>query len=180
MGLGNPGKAYHRTRHNLGFLALDILAQEYGTGDWTQNSKFDATVCEARMITVPVLLVKPDTFMNLSGDCARKIVDFYKLHPAAQLLVIVDDVDLPLAEIRVRKNGGPGTHNGMRSLVQNLGENFPRMRIGLGQPSHGEDLATWVLSIPPPAECELLDNALKSIPHRVKEFVVEGTSNNGE
>lgn len=177
IGLGNPGKSYQQTRHNVGFLAVEMLAKEFGTGGWKQNGKFDAEVCEGRMVTAPVLFVKPQTFMNSSGDCARKLTDFYKLTPATQLLVIVDDLDLPLGEIRVRKNGGPGTHNGMRSLVQALGENFPRVRIGLGQPLHGEDLATWVLSVPAPGDRELLYHALQSVPEKVKEFVLHDTQN---
>lgn len=172
VGLGNPGKSYVKTRHNLGFLAVELLAKEFGTGEWKQSDKFDAEICEGRMVTAPVLFVKPATFMNRSGESARKLVDFYKLDPAHQLLIIVDDLDLPLGELRIRKNGGPGTHNGMRSLVETLGEGFPRVRIGLGQPSHGEDLANWVLSAPSPAEHDILDSALRGIPERVREFVV--------
>ena len=172
IGLGNHGASYERTRHNLGFRALDALAEAFGEGEWKQSDKFEAVVQEARIVTSPVLLVKPQTFMNLSGTSVRKLVDFYKLDPASQVLVLSDDIDLPCGDIRIRKNGGPGTHNGLKSVVEQIGEAFPRLRIGLGVPAPGVDLAAWVLSAPAPEEERILKAALKMIPETVKKFVV--------
>ena len=174
VGLGNPGASYDRTRHNVGFRAIDLLSESFGQGVWKEQQKFKAFVQEARIVTVPVLLVKPQTFMNLSGDAARKIVDFYKLQPAQQVLVLCDDVDLERGTLRLRLTGGPGTHNGLKSLVEQFGEAFPRIRIGVGPQPQGGDLATWVLSVPPAAEEDAIAQALHSLPDLVKDFVLNG------
>lgn len=171
VGLGNPGAAHARNRHNAGFRAVDALAAALGEGEWAQRSKFLAETRETRIVTFPVLLVKPQTFMNRVGESVRKLVDFFKLDPQHQLLVFTDDVDLPLGELRLRKTGGPGTHNGMKSVVEAIGEGFPRIRIGLGAAPAGEDLATWVLSNPAPDEQRALDDAIEKIPAMVREFV---------
>jgi PTH1 family peptidyl-tRNA hydrolase len=127
---------------------------------------------ETQLHAVPVLLVKPETYMNNSGECIRSIVDFYKLDPARQLLVLVDDIDISLGELRFRDEGGPGTHNGLRSIVQCIGEKFPRLRIGLGSAPEGTDLATWVLSVPSPAERDMLSTAIQNVPNRVQAFAL--------
>ena len=172
IGLGNPGASYVQTRHNAGFQALDVLSEVFGTGGWKEQGKFEAVTQEARVVAVPVLLVKPQTFMNLSGQAARKIVDFYKLDPKHQVLVISDDIDLELGTIRVRQKGGPGTHNGMKSLVEQFGEEFARIRIGLGSRQTDEDLATWVLNVPPEEERLKLKKAYGTLAEMVKEFVL--------
>ncbi len=172
IGLGNPGKSYERTRHNAGFLAIDALSEAFGVGEWDEKQKFQASVQEARIVTVPVLLVKPATFMNNSGDAIRKIVDFYKLDPAEQILVLCDDIDLPLGELRFRKKGGPGTHNGLRSIEPIYGETYPRLRIGLGTRPPEFDLAAWVLSVPTDDEKKELEAAFMKVPEVVKEYVL--------
>ena len=174
IGLGNPGAQYARTRHNAGFLALDTLSAVYGEGDWQDRPKFLAQVQEARIITVPVLLVKPQTYMNLSGDAVRKLVQFYKLDPLEQILLLSDDIDLPLGELRLRRSGGPGTHNGLKSVVHEIGEEFPRIRIGLGAPPAGADLAAWVLSAFSQQEAATLHAALEQLPAMVRSFVLGG------
>lgn len=146
IGLGNIGKAYEDTRHNVGFLAAEHVAKELGAGEWADKQKFQCFVTDAELDGMPVLLAKPTTYMNLSGHAIKKIVDFYKLNPANQILVCCDDIDLPLGTHRFRMNGGPGTHNGLKSIVEVFGENFPRLRIGLGRQPEGMDLAAWVLS----------------------------------
>lgn len=173
IGLGNPGKSYEKTRHNAGFRAIDLLSREYGEGDWADKQKFLCTVQEARIVTAAALLIKPQTFMNRSGECIRKLIDFYTLDPARQILILCDDIDIPLGEIRFREKGGPGTHNGLRSIVEQIGEGFPRIRIGCGPPPADQDLATWVLSTPSPHEQLRLETSIKTIPDRVKEFVWE-------
>ncbi len=172
VGLGNPGNAYVATRHNAGFQAIDVLAKYFGEGEWQEKQKFVSSVCEARIVTVPILLVKPQTFMNRSGEAIRKLVDFYKVDPAHQILILSDDIDLPLGEVRLRMSGGPGTHNGLKSICATLGENFPRLRIGLGSAPEGEDLANWVLSVPRREEVATLQATYESIPEKVKSFVL--------
>ncbi|MBU0766170.1 aminoacyl-tRNA hydrolase [Patescibacteria group bacterium] len=172
IGLGNPGASYEKTRHNTGFLAADKLAEEFGEGDWQEKSKFTASVMEGRIVTVPILIAKPLTYMNRSGESAKKIVDFYDLDSSTQVLILCDDIDLELGETRLKKKGGPGTHNGLKSLVEVFGEEFPRLRIGIGCQSHGEDLANWVLSGPSKEEAEKIKEAVDSVPELVKEFVM--------
>lgn len=172
IGLGNPGKTYERTRHNLGFQAVEALAEEFGEAEWEEKQKFNAIVCEGRIVTAPLLLVKPLTFMNRSGEAIKKIVDFFKLEPAKQILVLCDDIDLPLGEVRVRMKGGPGTHNGLKSIVDIFGEDFPRIRIGLGEHPKGEELSNWVLSIPPKDQQKTLKTALDGLPELVRSTIL--------
>ncbi len=131
-GLGNPGKRYANTRHNLGFITVDRLAEKLGTD--VKRVKFKALVGEAR-IGVPaekVILVKPQTYMNLSGESLREVVDFYKIEPD-HLIVIYDDLDLDVGRLRIRPHGSAGTHKGMQSVIYQLGfDDFPRIRIGIG------------------------------------------------
>ena len=142
VGLGNPGKQYENTKHNVGFLAVDQLAEKHGI---TVNKlKFKALVGEGHISGQKVLLVKPQTFMNLSGNSVREIVNFYKIEPE-ELLVIYDDIDVEMGRIRIRKGGSAGTHNGMRSIIYDIREDgFPRIRIGIAGERHG-DLAGYVL-----------------------------------
>ena len=114
IGLGNPGKQYENTRHNAGFLGIDVLSRAFGQGEWKDQQKFDGWTQEARIVTAPVLLVKPNTFMNLSGDSARKLVNFFKLNAAQQVLILCDEIDLPLGILRLRNKGSAGTHNGLK------------------------------------------------------------------
>ena len=176
IGLGNPGAQYEHTRHNAGFLALEALSEAFGEGEWQEKQKFLSTVQEARVVTVPVLLVRPQTYMNLSGNAVEKLVDFFKLDPASQILVICDDVDLPLGEVRLREKGGPGTHNGLKSLNEKFGEHYARLRIGLGEQPPGADLAAWVLSLPTAEEKKALGAAVEALPEKVREFVLGSTS----
>lgn len=172
IGLGNPGAQYERTRHNVGWQALDLLSEKYGEGEYAEKQKFLSHICEARIGVTPILLVKPQTFMNLSGNAVRKLVDFYKIDPSTQLLVLCDDIDLPLGTIRYREKGGPGTHNGLKSINEQISEGYQRIRIGLGQPSNpAQDLAAWVLSIPSDTERIELEKAFMEVCTRVGEIV---------
>jgi len=127
-GLGNPGDKYDQTRHNIGFRILDELARQEGA-DFSE--KWNGQMAEISIDGEKTLLLKPNTFMNLSGQAVVKFAHYYKIEPE-DILVVYDDVDLPLGEIRFRKSGGPGTHNGMKSIIQELGgQNFPRLRIGI-------------------------------------------------
>lgn len=172
IGLGNPGASYVATRHNVGFQAIDVLSKEFGTGAWKENGKFESDVQEGRLLAAPLLFVKPRTYMNLSGTAIQKIVAYYKLNAAEQILVLCDDVDLPLGTLRLRQSGSAGTHNGLKSIVATLGQNFPRLRIGIGPKPAGADLATWVLSALTAEERRTLDETYAKIPEVVKEFVL--------
>lgn len=173
VGLGNPGKQYERTRHNVGFQAIDVLSEKFGEGEWKESGKFEALIQEGRIVAFPVLLVKPLTFMNLSGTSVRHLVDFYKLDAKTQIIVIADDIDLPLGTIRLRQKGSAGTHNGYKSLVETFGEDFPRIRIGIGPKPTGADLANWVLSALTAEETKTLNDVYASLPEKIKEFVME-------
>ena len=172
FGLGNPGKEYEGTRHNIGYFAVETLGEEFGEGDWEDKQKFLAHIQEARVGVAPVLLVKPTTYMNLSVDSVRKVVDFYKLDATKQVLIISDDVDLPLGEFRLRMNGGPGTHNGLRSIAESFGEEFPRLRIGLGDPPVGADLSSWVLSRIPKDDLALIEAKKSELTEAISQFVL--------
>ena len=142
-GLGNPGKEYENTKHNVGFLTIDILAEKYGIK--VNKIKFKGLVGEGMIGSEKVLLVKPQTFMNLSGECLREVMAFYKLD-IENLMVIYDDIDLPMGNLRIRKKGSAGTHNGMRSVIYQLQDDgFPRIRVGIGGERKG-DLAGYVIS----------------------------------
>ena len=133
-GLGNPGRLYEKTRHNMGFLTMDVLAYKLGID--IRRLKFRSLLGEGRIGTEKVILVKPQTYMNLSGEALRPMVEYFKI-PMDHLLVVYDDVDLPLGRTRVRRDGSAGTHNGMRSIIYHLQrDDFPRIRIGLGP--HGD------------------------------------------
>ncbi len=173
IGLGNPGKEYLKTRHNAGFQALDVLSKEFGVGEWSESGKFDAMIQEARLITIPLLLVKPLTFMNLSGISIRKLTDFYKIDPKTAIIVLCDDIDLPLGTTRLRKKGSAGTHNGLKSIIEQFGEEFPRLRIGIGPKQTGADLATWVLSTFSADEAAELADIYAELPAMIKKFVME-------
>lgn len=173
IGLGNPNPSYEHTRHNAGFMAADLLAKEYGQGEWKEQPKFQSLTLEARIVTVPILIVKPLTYMNLSGEAAGKIVDFYKLDASSQIIVCCDDIDIPLGSVRFRTKGSAGTHNGLKSLCDRFGENYPRLRLGIGPKPAGRDLATWVLSNFDAEEEALLLKAIDEVPEIVKKFVME-------
>lgn len=173
IGLGNHGNTYERTRHNAGWMAVDRLVETYGEGEWKDAQKFASVALEGRVVTAPVLFVKPQTYMNRSGEAIRKIVDFYKLDPAQQILVLCDDIDIPLGTLRLKRKGGPGTHNGLKSIVEQFGEDFPRLRIGIGpKPAQG-DLSAWVLSRFSEEEQKALDETIATLPEVLKSFVLE-------
>ena len=144
VGLGNPGTEYRGTRHNMGFDAVEILARRLSASPWKKRAK--GLECKARTDMGTVLLVQPQTFMNLSGQCVQEVMSFYKLEPSA-LLIIYDDIDIAPGTVRVRPSGGAGTHNGMRSVVELIGEGFSRVRVGVGKQPHGA-LAEYVLGRP--------------------------------
>ena len=139
VGLGNPGSKYALTRHNVGFMAVDALAQTWGL-TWQEKSKFHGWMAQGQ----GVMLLKPNTYMNHSGQAVQSVCHWFKIMPR-YVLVIYDDLDLPFGRLRLRKQGSAGGHNGMKSIIQHLGtQEFPRLRIGIGRPSVG-DSAHYVL-----------------------------------
>ncbi len=166
IGLGNPGPEYEMTRHNAGFLALDIIASKFEL-DWGNSTKFKAHIASDRLSSetskdIKVLLVKPQTFMNLSGIPASLIKSFYKEN-IEDIVVIHDDIDLTLGQIRYKKGGSAAGHNGLKSLDQHIGNNYHRIRIGVGRPQIREDVADYVLSNFAPSEQDILNSTLEYI-----------------
>ncbi len=157
-GLGNPGKKYENTRHNIGFITLDLLAER---NDIKINKiKHKALVGEGRISGQKVLLVKPQTYMNLSGQSLREVMSYYK-EDVSRLIVIYDDIDIPMGSVRIRKKGSAGTHNGMRSIVYDLqSDQFPRIRIGIGK-ERRSDLRDFVIGGFSKEEKEPLENAVR-------------------
>ena len=144
FGLGNPGDKYAKTRHNAGFLALDELGALLNATP--EKKQRGAVVRQVQCGLEKVLLIKPQTFMNLSGDAVRKAADFYKV-PPERIIVLFDDISLAPGRLRIRKTGSAGGHNGIKSIIGNIGQDFPRVKIGVGEKPRPEyDLADWVLS----------------------------------
>ena len=172
VGLGNPGPKYVGTRHNVGFEVIDYLAA--GPGCSAFREKFEAFVAELKEGGETVLLVKPLTFMNLSGRSVRAVLDFYKL-PIEELLVVCDDFNLPLGKLRVRSKGSHGGQNGLRNIQEQLGTDaFTRLRIGVGQPDPGEAV-DFVLSRFKPAERKAAEDAVATAAQAALVWVKSGT-----
>lgn len=170
-GLGNPGKEYENTKHNVGFLTIDILAEKYDIK--VNKVKFKGLIGEGMIGTEKVILVKPQTYMNLSGQCIREIVAFYKLD-MEDLVVIYDDIDLPMGNLRIRKKGSAGTHNGMRSIIYDLQDDgFPRVRVGIGGERKG-DLANYVISGFSGDDRKLIEEAIVKAADAVTCLVEDG------
>lgn len=170
-GLGNPGKEYENTKHNVGFLTIDILAEKYDIK--VNKIKFKGLVGEGMIGSEKVILVKPQTYMNLSGQCIREIAAFYKID-MDDLVVIYDDIDLPMGNLRIRKKGSAGTHNGMRSIIYDLQDDgFPRVRVGIGGERKG-DLANYVISGFSGDDRELIKEAIVKAADAVACLVTDG------
>ena len=158
VGLGNPGRQYEKTRHNAGFLFLDALAQELGC-TWLNESRFQALFAEGSVANGKVMLLKPDTFMNRSGQSVGKIARYYKLVPE-EILVVHDELDFNPGVVKLKKGGGHAGHNGLRDIIAHLGSNeFYRLRIGIGRPPAGKAVVDFVLSSPSKPEWEMIVNA---------------------
>jgi peptidyl-tRNA hydrolase, PTH1 family len=171
VGLGNPGSRYAGTRHNVGYAVIDLLAQSPRAGRF--HSRFDAQIAEVQEESGKVLLVKPESFMNLSGRVVRQVVDFYQL-PLSDLLVICDDFNLPLGKLRFRARGTHGGHRGLENIQNQLGTTeYSRLRIGVGAP--GEAAAVnHVLGRFRPAERAVIDNAVKLAAQAVAVWIERG------
>lgn len=160
VGLGNPGAKYAGNRHNVGFMALDRIAEDHGATPW--RSKFQGEISEARFGSEKVWLLKPATFMNLSGQSVGEAMRFHKLEPG-DVTVFHDELDLAPGKVRLKQGGGHAGHNGLRSIHQHLGPDYARVRIGIGHPGHKDRVAGYVLSDFAKAEGEMLDDLMRGI-----------------
>lgn len=172
VGLGNPGKQYAHTRHNVGFDVLEKLGAKMGVS--ITRSKCKALVGEGFVAGQKVVLALPQTFMNLSGEAVQELAHWYRVEPE-HLMIVYDDVDLAPGFIRIRKNGSAGTHNGMRSIIGCLGyENFPRLRVGVGQKREGYELADWVLGHYIGEEADAADKAFDLAAEALLDYIQNG------
>ena len=173
VGLGNPGSEYRDTRHNVGFKVADALAERWRVADqWRE--KFDALQVKTIAGEEPVILAKPLTFMNLSGQSVTAIAGFYKIEPA-DIFVVTDDVALPLGRLRARRDGGAGGHNGLKSIIQSLAtQAFPRMRVGVGRGDDRRDLADHVLGRFEADERDTVSAAVLRAADATEMFLSEG------
>ena len=151
---GDPGQKYEHTRHNMGFLTVDLLAEEAGVK--LNKVKFKSAYNMVSFAGQRCLVMKPQTYMNLSGEAVGEAARFYKI-PAGHVLVIYDDISLPVGKIRVRPTGSAGGHNGIKSIIAHLGtQDFPRIKIGTGAPGEGGDMVDWVIGVPSQADRKIL------------------------
>lgn len=160
VGLGNPGPKYAGNRHNIGFMALDQIAADHGFSPW--RSKFQGSLTEGTQGSEKVLLLKPETFMNLSGQSVGEAMRFYKLTPA-DVTVFHDELDLAPGKLKLKVGGGHAGHNGLRSIHQHIGPEYARVRLGIGHPGHKDRVAGYVLSDFAKAEADWLDDLMRGI-----------------
>lgn len=172
VGLGNPGNKYDETRHNAGFMVIDNLAQKLGIK--MEKNAFKGIIGSGKIGEEKVILVKPQTYMNLSGECVSEVINFYKLSPE-NLIVAYDDIDIKLGKIKIRPFGSAGTHNGMRNIISLIGsENFVRIRIGTDKPTDGIDLADYVLMKFKSEEKIVINEAVENASKAIIEIVENG------
>lgn len=172
VGLGNPGRKYELTKHNVGFLVADLLADELNTE--IKQKKDNALYAEARVINEKLLIVKPQTYMNLSGEAVGALARFYRILPE-EIIVIYDDLDLEVGKIRIRSKGTSGGHNGIKSLIQHLGTTeFPRIKLGIGRTYPGWKTPDYVLSPFNDEEWKLIEPAIVKAKDAVLELLKNG------
>lgn len=159
-GLGNPGAKYARNRHNIGFMALDLIASDHGFSPW--KSKFQGQVSEGKFGSTKVILLKPSTFMNLSGQSVGEAMRFYKLD-STDVIVFHDEIDLAPAKTKYKTGGGHAGHNGLRSIHQHIGPHYDRVRMGVGHPGHKDKVPSYVLHDFAKADESWLDDVLRGI-----------------
>ena len=171
--LGNPGLKYENTRHNAGFMTADALAKDKSVS--INRSRYKSLTAECNIGDEKVLLMKPQTFMNLSGEAVAEAAKFYKI-PPEHVLVVSDDVTLPIGKLRIRQKGSAGGHNGLKSIIALLGtDNFPRIKVGVGAPPHPDyDMADWVLSAFKNQDAVDMDASVKRAAQAVESYITKG------
>ncbi|MGZ4970491.1 MAG: aminoacyl-tRNA hydrolase [Methylobacter sp.] len=171
VGLGNPGRQYEKTRHNAGFLFLDRVASASGC-EWVKESRFDGLFSEVKVVSNRVMLLKPSTFMNRSGQAVGKLARYYKLAPD-EILIVHDELDFNVGIVKLKKDGGHAGHNGLRDIIAHLGaKEFYRLRVGIGRPSAGKEIADFVLSDPSKNEWALMLSAFDFAAGYLEQMVV--------
>lgn len=176
VGLGNPGELYAQHLHSVGFSVIDWLAEQWGSSKF--QKKFQSLFAQVTVGDVPVLLLKPQTYMNLSGPSVVECSRFFKVDPA-KILVISDDLELPPGKLRLRLDGGHGGHNGLRSIIQSLGSNqFRRLRIGIGRPPGKQSVSDYVLSQGSPITREKIETTYPVILERLTAFIAQDVFSN--
>ena len=168
VGLGNPGAKYAQNRHNIGFMALDQIASDHGFSPW--RAKFQGQISEGRFGSERVTLLKPETFMNLSGQSVGEAMRYLKLEPA-DVIVFHDEIDLAPSKVRLKTGGGHAGHNGLRSIHAHIGPDYDRVRMGVGHPGHKDAVPGYVLRDFPKADAEWLDDAMRGISDGIGHLV---------
>lgn len=172
VGLGNPGRDYENTRHNIGFDVIDRLADQENIG--VLEKKHKAIIGKGVIAGEKCILAKPQTFMNLSGESVRALLDYYKADETTDLIVVSDDVSLDVGQLRIRKKGSAGGHNGLKNIIANLGhDTFMRVKMGVGEKPRGWDLADYVLGHFPPRERETMDEAAGRAADAIRMIIAE-------
>ena len=175
VGLGNPGRQYEATRHNMGFDTIDYLVEEYKVPQG--GVKFNAMYGKGRIEGQPVILMKPLSYMNLSGGPVRDMANYFKIDPETEMIVIYDDISLDVGQLRIRAKGSAGGHNGMKNIIAHLGSQvFPRIKVGVGEKPAKYDLADYVLGHFSKGEAKLMDEGYDHAVHAV-ELIVSGQIN---
>ena len=172
IGLGNPEEDYSKTRHNMGFNTINKIAEKYNIT--INKKKFDGLYGEGIIENQKVILLKPQTYMNLSGKSIIQVINFYKI-PLENICVIYDDMDIEPGEIKIRKKGGPGSHNGMKSVIEELqSEDFSRIRIGIGKPEFKDDAINYVIGAIPQEQIENLDKGTSKAQEAMTSILKNG------
>jgi PTH1 family peptidyl-tRNA hydrolase len=172
VGLGNPGKKYSGTRHNIGFDVLELLSKRHASDRW--RGRFEAETTEILVGSERVLLAAPQTYMNLSGRSVRSVISFFRI-PLSSLLVICDDMNLPCGRLRLRRSGTAGGQKGLKNVIDQLGTTeFPRLRIGVGRPAAGEDIVNYVLQPFSKSERAAVDEAIQRAADGVECWLSDG------
>lgn len=172
VGLGNPEEEYSKTRHNMGFNTINKISQQYNIE--VKQNKFQALYGSGMIEKEKVILLKPQTYMNLSGNSVKEVVDFYKIEKE-KILVIYDDMDIEPGKIKIRKKGSAGGHNGMKSIIQMIGtEEFPRIRVGIGQPIIKLAMIDYVIGYVPEEELTILEEGIEKAEKAIEEILKHG------
>ncbi len=169
VGLGNPGSKYEETRHNAGFRLLDELARSYSFS-FASEKKFQGELGRATISNRDVRLLKPTTFMNLSGESVHAVANFYRIE-AEQILVVHDELDIPPGTAKLKQGGGHGGHNGLRDIINHMGRDFWRIRLGIGHPGDAKQVVNFVLQRAPKSETDLLQNSIDDVVREISDIV---------
>lgn len=173
VGLGNPGREYQNTRHNIGFQVINAIAEKNNIS--VKEKKYKALIGKGLVAGQKVLLVKPQTYMNLSGESVREVIDYYKIDEKEELIVISDDISLDVGQIRIRKKGSAGGHNGLKNIILHLGhDQFERIKMGVGEKPQGYDLADYVLGHFTQLEQKILQDSIVRASQAVETIMTDG------